>query len=72
MDLISFFLDLTQLGSLSLQSGLGAGKGPYLAYHDGFQGAKEFSGFLKGGDRFVLDVHTYMAFDPSAYTQTSV
>ena len=58
------------LKSIRETTGLGAGKGPYLAYHEGFQGASEFSGFLAGGDRLVLDMHPYMAFDPSAYTQT--
>lgn len=64
---------LTPLGPWSSnppRSGLGAGKGPYIAYHDGFRGASEFSGFLKGADRLVLDMHPYMAFDPSAYTET--
>ncbi|THH27838.1 hypothetical protein EUX98_g6353 [Antrodiella citrinella] len=44
-------------------TGVGAGKGPYIAMHDGFQGPAAWAGFLPGSDRIILDTHPYFAFD---------
>jgi glucan 1,3-beta-glucosidase len=44
-------------------TGTGAGKGPYISIHDGFQGISSWSNFLSGSDRIVLDSHPYFAFD---------
>lgn len=56
-------------------TGKGAGNGPYMAFHDGFQGVSHWGGFMAGADRLVLDSHPYLCFvdqdtDPlSAQTQ---
>ncbi|TFK27597.1 glycoside hydrolase [Coprinopsis marcescibilis] len=54
-------------------SGIGAGNGPYIAIHEGFQGPAIWEGFLLGSDRVVLDQHPYLAFmgDPASTPQTS-
>jgi glucan 1,3-beta-glucosidase len=49
-------------------TGLGAGNGPYIAIHDGFQGVETWAGFLPGADRMILDTHPYFAFDGTAST----
>ncbi|KAJ7617572.1 glycoside hydrolase superfamily [Mycena rosella] len=43
--------------------GLGAGNGPFISVHDGFQGVASCAGFLPGSDRVILDTHPYFAFD---------
>ncbi|KAF8887157.1 glycoside hydrolase superfamily [Infundibulicybe gibba] len=43
-------------------TGTGAGKGPYVAIHEGFQGPAIWEGFLSGADRVILDQHPYLAF----------
>ncbi|KAJ6473490.1 glycoside hydrolase [Mycena vulgaris] len=43
-------------------TGLGAGNGPYMSIHDGFQGLDGWAGFLPGSDRVILDTHPYFAF----------
>jgi glucan 1,3-beta-glucosidase len=43
-------------------TGLGAGKGPYISFHDGFDGVEQWYGFLPGADRMALDHHPYFAF----------
>ncbi|KAF9013054.1 glycoside hydrolase superfamily [Cyathus striatus] len=43
-------------------SGNGAGAGPYIAIHEGFQGPAIWEGFLAGADRIALDQHPYLAF----------
>ncbi|KZV62971.1 glycoside hydrolase family 5 protein [Peniophora sp. CONT] len=43
-------------------TGHGAGNGPYIAIHDGFQGLKVWEGFLAGSDRIILDQHPYLGF----------
>ncbi|KAJ7490539.1 exo-beta-1,3-glucanase [Mycena latifolia] len=44
-------------------TGIGAGKGPYMAIHEGFQGVSDsFVCFLAGADRVALDQHPYLAF----------
>ncbi|KAF6754946.1 glycoside hydrolase family 5 protein [Ephemerocybe angulata] len=43
-------------------TGLGAGNGPYIAIHEGFQGTARWEGFLAGADRLILDQHPYLAF----------
>ncbi|KAJ7075788.1 exo-beta-1,3-glucanase [Mycena belliarum] len=43
-------------------TGIGAGKGPYMAIHEGFQGPAIWEGFLNGADRIALDQHPYLAF----------
>lgn len=49
-------------------TGLGAGKGPWMVIHDGFNGVKSWANFLSGGDRISLDTHTYVAFDEPPHT----
>ncbi|KAJ6597891.1 glycoside hydrolase superfamily [Mycena sp. CBHHK59/15] len=44
-------------------TGLGAGNGPFISIHDGFQGVSSWAGFLPGSDRVILDTHPYFAFD---------
>ncbi|KZP22691.1 glycoside hydrolase family 5 protein [Athelia psychrophila] len=43
-------------------TGVGAGKGPYMSVHDGFQGVATWAGFMPGSDRVILDSHPYTAF----------
>lgn len=43
-------------------SSLGEGKGPFISYHEGFQGLDHYSGFLANADRIALDWHPYIAF----------
>ncbi|KAF8589506.1 glycoside hydrolase family 5 protein [Ramaria rubella] len=50
-------------------TGVGAGKGPYISIHDGFQGVSSWADFLPGSDRILLDTHPYFAFDGSPNTQ---
>ncbi|KAJ6528915.1 glycoside hydrolase superfamily [Mycena capillaripes] len=44
-------------------TGIGAGNGPYIGVHDGFQGVASWAGFLEGSDRIILDTHPYFAFN---------
>ncbi|TCD64392.1 hypothetical protein EIP91_004140 [Steccherinum ochraceum] len=44
-------------------TGTGAGKGPFIAMHDGFLPVTTWAGFLPGSDRIILDTHPYFAFD---------
>jgi glucan 1,3-beta-glucosidase len=48
--------------------GTGAGKGPYIAIHDGFEALTTWAGFMTGADRMVLDTHPYFAFGGSTAT----
>ncbi|KAJ7495565.1 glycoside hydrolase family 5 protein [Mycena latifolia] len=43
-------------------TGVGAGHGPYISIHDGFDGLANWAGFLSGSDRVILDTHPYFAF----------
>ncbi|KAG8916640.1 hypothetical protein FRC01_002945 [Tulasnella sp. 417] len=43
-------------------TGTGAGKGPWIALHDGFRGLAAFRDFLPGHDRIALDAHPYLMF----------
>ncbi|KAJ2917012.1 hypothetical protein MD484_g3422, partial [Candolleomyces efflorescens] len=54
-------------------SGTGAGNGPFIAIHEGFQGPAIWEGFLAGSDRVVLDQHPYLAFmgDPNSTPESS-
>jgi len=49
-------------------TGIGRGKGPIIAIHDGFIGLAAWDGFLTGADRLGLDSHYYFAFSRDAYT----
>jgi len=51
-------------------TGTGAGHGPYISIHDGFQGVAGFADFLPGFDRMILDTHPYFAFDGDANTDS--
>ncbi|KDQ60685.1 glycoside hydrolase family 5 protein [Jaapia argillacea MUCL 33604] len=43
-------------------SGIGAGNGPFISYHDGFLDRTQWAGFLPGADRIALDSHPYICF----------
>ena len=45
-------------------TGIGAGKGPIMAIHDGFVGPSTWDGFLTGADRLAIESHFYFAFSP--------
>jgi glucan 1,3-beta-glucosidase len=49
-------------------TGIGQGKGPIIAIHDGLIGLAAWEGFLTGADRLGLDSHYYFAFSRDAYT----
>ncbi|KAG8874497.1 hypothetical protein FRB97_005864 [Tulasnella sp. 331] len=62
----SFYLHMHDV--LRNITGLGAGHGPYLSIHDGFEPLSDYANFLPGNDRLALDSHPYMCFtdqDPS-------
>jgi hypothetical protein len=44
-------------------TGYGAGNGPFISIHDGFQSTASWASFLPGSDRIILDTHPYFAFD---------
>ena len=45
-------------------TGVGEGRGPYIAYHDpALSATTPYLGFLAGGDRVIQDGHPYFAFD---------
>ncbi|KAG0659221.1 hypothetical protein C6P46_005274 [Rhodotorula mucilaginosa] len=53
-------------------TGIGEGKGPFIAFHDGFSSlaapvaAGGWNGFLNGWDRVAIDSHRYLCFaDPN-------
>jgi len=46
-------------------TGYGAGNGPFISIHDGFQEIGSWADFLVGSDRIVMDTHPYFAFDGS-------
>ncbi|KAJ7105074.1 exo-beta-1,3-glucanase [Mycena crocata] len=48
--------------AIRTSTGVGAGRGPYMAIHEGFQGPAIWEGFLAGADRVALDQHPYLAF----------
>jgi hypothetical protein len=44
-------------------SGIGAGNGPIVSFHDAFLAQSQWSGFLPGADRIALDDHPYLCFN---------
>src|ERR1700722_470458 len=44
-------------------SGVGAGNGPFISFHDAFFARALWAGFLTGADRSSLDSHPYICFD---------
>ncbi|KAF9645167.1 glycoside hydrolase family 5 protein [Thelephora ganbajun] len=44
-------------------TGIGEGKGPYVAISDGTSGPSDWVGLLPNADRLALDTHLYFAFD---------
>lgn len=44
-------------------TGFGEGNGPYLAVGDGFGNALSWVGMMPRADRFIMDIHPYLAFD---------
>ncbi|KAF8215056.1 glycoside hydrolase superfamily [Mycena galopus ATCC 62051] len=56
----SFYLGAYE--AIRTATGIGAGKGPYMAIHEAFQGPAIWEGFLAGADRVALDQHPYLAF----------
>ncbi|KAJ7491869.1 glycoside hydrolase superfamily [Mycena galericulata] len=59
--LFSFYLEAYNM--IRTITGLGAGNGPYIGIHDGFEGLSSWVGFLPGADRVILDTHPYFAFN---------
>ena len=45
-------------------TGVGKGKGPYIALHDPASGSG--AGFMTGADRVAIDLHPYFAFGGGA------
>ncbi|KAM6500636.1 exo-beta-1,3-glucanase [Amanita muscaria] len=43
-------------------SGVGAGMGPYISVHDGFESRVNWINFIPNGDRIAIDSHPYVAF----------
>ncbi|KAJ7054682.1 glycoside hydrolase family 5 protein [Mycena amicta] len=59
--LTSFYLEAHNM--IRGITGYGAGNGPFISIHDGFDGVPNWAGFLPGSDRIILDTHPYFAFD---------
>ncbi|KAJ6528562.1 glycoside hydrolase superfamily [Mycena capillaripes] len=59
--LTSFYLEAHNM--IRSITGTGAGNGPFISIHDGFDGVPSWAGFLPGSDRIILDTHPYFAFD---------
>jgi glucan 1,3-beta-glucosidase len=53
-------------------TGYGAGNGPIIAMHEGFEGIAAWNGFLSGADRLALDQHPYLAFQATQNNNTWV
>ncbi|KAG8905076.1 hypothetical protein FRB99_000724 [Tulasnella sp. 403] len=67
MDVIgSFYLHMHDV--LRNVTGIGAGNGPFLSIHDGFQPLAQWADFLPGNDRLALDTHPYMCFSDADST----
>jgi hypothetical protein len=49
-------------------TGVGEGKGPFIALHDPASGSDV--GFLTGADRIAVDLHPYFAFSGGPATAT--
>ncbi|KAJ7590552.1 glycoside hydrolase family 5 protein [Mycena floridula] len=62
--LTSFYLEAHNM--IRNITGVGAGNGPYISVHDGFDGEGPWAGFLTGSDRVILDTHPYIAFNGQA------
>jgi len=43
-------------------TGYGAGNGPIMSIHDGFQGPGTWGDYMRGADRLALDSHPYLCF----------
>ncbi|KAG8934183.1 hypothetical protein FRC02_010449 [Tulasnella sp. 418] len=56
----SFYLHMHDM--IRSITGYGAGKGPWIAIHDGFQNLRTWEDFLPGRDRVSMDTHTYLCF----------
>ncbi|KAJ7907933.1 glycoside hydrolase family 5 protein [Mycena leptocephala] len=59
--LSSFYLEAHDM--IRSITGYGAGNGPFISIHDGFDPIATWAGFLPGADRVILDTHPYFAFD---------
>ena len=44
-------------------SGVGEGKGPFISFHEGFEGLSNWVGYFTNSDRTSLDIHPYVCFD---------
>ncbi|KAJ7261309.1 glycoside hydrolase superfamily [Mycena haematopus] len=53
---------LQAYNNVRLASGIGAGNGPFVSFHDGFFGPANWAGFLPNADRASLDMHPYLCF----------
>ncbi|CAE6445133.1 hypothetical protein ACGC1H_004946 [Rhizoctonia solani] len=43
-------------------TGIGEGNGPWMSVHDGFDPLSQWTEFMPGGDRIMLDAHPYFCF----------
>lgn len=59
---ILFFSYLEAYNIVRRASGVGEGNGPWVTFHDGFEGLKNWAGYFPNADRTALDIHTYMCF----------
>ncbi|TFK22497.1 glycoside hydrolase [Coprinopsis marcescibilis] len=57
----SFYLEAYRI--IREITGYGEGNGPYIVVGDGFLVTQEWLGLMPNADRFVMDVHPYLAFD---------
>jgi len=61
-NIANFYYEVYQ--TVRKASGIGAGKGPMISYHDAFVGIAGWAGFLPGADRIAIDTHPYLCFGP--------
>lgn len=43
-------------------SGVGEGKGPFISFHEGFEGLSKWNGYFQNADRVSYDLHPYVCF----------
>jgi len=61
-NIANFYYEVYQ--TVRTASGIGAGNGPFISYHDAFVGIAGWAGFLPGADRIAIDTHPYLCFGP--------
>ncbi|THH31141.1 hypothetical protein EUX98_g3029 [Antrodiella citrinella] len=59
-NLVRFYLQAYNI--VRNAGGVGAGSGPFISFHEGFEGLANWVGMFVGSDRTSLDIHPYLCF----------